>query len=100
VPVRVDIRRVQAIYMNNDKKKDVVIDLSAAFAHVKKKGDDPCLNEEERKKYLKPKNYQLVYLFDVNSLTASPETRKVLKEMNAERSDILGAPIDEQADRR
>jgi len=97
--VAMDIRRVQARDMNNDKKKDVVIDLSAAFARVKKKGDDPCLNEEERKKYLKPKNYQLVYLFDGNSLTASPETRKVLKEMNAERSDILGEPIDEQAAR-
>jgi len=97
--VAMEIRSVQARDTNNDGKKDVVIDLSAAFAHVKKKGDDPCLNEEERKKYLKPKNYQLVYLFDGNSLTASPETRKVLKEMNAERSDILGEPIDEQAAR-
>lgn len=97
--VAMDIRSLQARDMNGDGKKDVVMELSAAFARVQKKEDDPCLSDEDQKKYLKPKKYQLIYLFDGNSLTPSPETGKALRDMNAERSDILGEPIDEQSAR-
>jgi hypothetical protein len=93
-----EVQEVKPRDMNNDGKQDVVIGLSAAFARIPKRGGDPCLTEKEVKA-LKPISYQLVYLFDGNSLTASLDSRKALKEMDAKRSDILGEPIDEQSAR-
>jgi hypothetical protein len=93
------IQKIDARDTNSDGRKDLAVDVSAAFARVKTSENNPCLTEEEQKKYLKPKQYHLVYLFDGNSLAASPETRKTLRELDAARSDILGEPIDEQSAR-
>lgn len=93
------IQKVEARDANNDGRKDLAADVSAAFAKVKKAGDDTCLSEEERKKYLKPKQYRLVYFFDGNALKAAPSTLDVIKEINAERSNILGEPIEESSAR-